>query len=309
MIICFASFSNAQNDYNNQWEKVSKLEKEGLTKSAAELVDNIYNSAVTKKDVQQQIKALLHKSKYMLTLEEDAQLNIVNLFKAEIETNKNIVTKHLLENLLATMYWQYFQQNRYKFYNRTKTSEKVDTVDFRTWDLETLFNEIHIYYQRSLENGLLLQQEPLSNYKTLLVEVENSKDFRPTLFDLLSHNALAFYKTDENSITQPAYKFNIDNETYLSDSEQFINFNLVSEDKTSLQLNALKIYQNLLKFHRKDQTSKAFVDNDIARLKFVSQHATFDHKDAILLKTLSHKAEVLKSLPVSGLYNFETFSH
>ena len=128
------------------------------------MVEEIYKSAISQKNKQQRIKGLLYKSKYMLTLEEEAQLNIVNLFKAEIETS-DTVTKHLLENLLATMYWLYFQQNRYKFYNRTKTENKVDAIDFRTWNLETLFNEIHIYYQRSLENGILLQQEHLGRFQ------------------------------------------------------------------------------------------------------------------------------------------------
>ena len=307
MLICFAYFSNAQNDFDSQWKAVTKFESQGLTKSAADLAKEIYKSAISKKDKQQRIKALLYKSKYMLTLEEEAQLNIVNLFKAEIKTS-DTVTKHLLENLLATMYWRYFQQNRYKFYNRTKTDSKVDEVDFRTWDLETLFNEIHVYYQRSLENDILLQQEPLTNYKTLIVEVEKSKNFRPTLFDLLSHNALEFYKTDENSITQPAYKFSIDNDSFIADSERFINLNLTAKDSSSLQLNALKIYQNLLKFHCKDKASKAFVAIDIERLNFVFLNTTFENKDALLLKTVKKKAEILKSSPLSALYNFEIAS-
>ncbi|WP_412561541.1 alpha-2-macroglobulin family protein [Winogradskyella sp. MIT101101] len=308
MLICFASFSNAQNDFESQWEKVIKLEKDGLTKSAAELVDTIYNDAFEAKNKQQQIKALLHKSKYMLVLEEDAQLNIVNLFKSEIKASESIVTKHLLENMLATMYWQYFQQNRYKFYNRTKTAEKVDNVDFRTWDLETLFYEIHVYFQRSLENGLILQQESLDNYSVLLHEAEGSKTYRPTLYDLLSHNALQFYKTSENSITQPAYKFAIDQPEFIADSEQFINLNLTSKDSTSLQLQALKIYQSLLKFHRDDAITKAFVDVDLERLKFVAQHATFQNKEALLLETLKGKADALKNNPLSSLYNFEIAS-
>jgi len=38
MLICFASFSQAQNNFDKQWKKVTKLENEGLTKSAADLV-------------------------------------------------------------------------------------------------------------------------------------------------------------------------------------------------------------------------------------------------------------------------------
>ncbi len=307
MLICFATFSNAQNDFDSQWKAVEKFENDGLTKSASDLVEHIYKDATQNSNSKQRIKSLLYKSKYLLTLEEDAQLKIINLFKSEIEETKDIITKHLLENILATMYWQYFQQNRYVFYNRTKTSEKVSN-DFRTWDLETLFNEIHTYYQRSLENGILMQQEPVSKYKTLLIEAKSSQEFRPTLYDLLSHNALEFYKTDENSITQPAYKFNIDDASLISDSEIFINQNLKSKDSVSLQLNTLKIYQNLLKFHRKDQASKAYVDNDIKRLKFVLQHATFNNKENLLLATLKGKVDVLNSSPLSALYNFEITS-
>ncbi|WP_426429483.1 alpha-2-macroglobulin family protein [Winogradskyella sp. HB-48] len=304
MLICFATFSQAQNSFDDQWKKVIQLENEGLTKSAAELVDTIYKDAKASKNKQQQIKALLHKSKYMLILEEEAQLNIVNLFKSEIETSKDIPTKHLLENMLATMYWQYFQQNRYKFYDRTKTDAKVSD-DFRTWDLETLFNEINVYYQRSLENGLLLQQESLENYSALLNEAKDSKIYRPTLYDLLCHNALLFYKTTENSITQPSYKFKIEDEIFIADSEHFINLKIASKDSLSLQVHALKIYQNLTKFHRSNQVSKAFVAIDIERLNYVAQHATFNNKKEALLNSLKEKANQLQDSPLSALYNFE----
>lgn len=304
ILICFATFSQAQNSFEDQWKKIIQLENEGLTKSAAELVDTIYKDAKSSKNKQQQIKALLHKSKYMLILEEEAQLNIVNLFKSEIETAKDIPTKRLLENMLATLYWQYFQQNRYKFYDRTKTDAKVSD-DFRTWDLETLFHEIHVYYQRSLDNGLLLQQESLEKFSTLLNEVKDSKIYRPTLFDLLSHNALQFYKTTENSITQPSYKFKIEDEIFIADSEQFINTNIASKDSLSLQLHALKIYQNLTKFHRSNQNSKAFVAIDIERLNYVEQHATFNNKKEVLLHSLKEKANQLEDSPLSALYNFE----
>jgi len=307
MIICFAFFSNAQNKDENQWKKVDQLEKKGLTKSASDLVETIYNKAIKEDNKQQRIKALLYTSKYMLVLEEDAQFNIVNRFKSEINSIDDIATKQLLENILATMYWQYYQNNRYKFYNRSKTTNKTSD-DFRTWDLKTLFNEIHSYYQRSLQNDLLLQKAPLTDYSTLLNEVKNSKEYRPTLYDLLSHNALNFYKTDENGITQPANKFTIDNDAFIANSKIFITIDLSSKDTLSLQRNALKIYQNLLKFHSKDSTSKAYTTVDIERLNFVFKHATFENKEELLLKSLKEKAQLLKEYPLSALYNYQIAS-
>ncbi|MEM9680817.1 MAG: alpha-2-macroglobulin, partial [Bacteroidota bacterium] len=301
MIILFATLSKAQdkNSYPEQWKKVEQLENEGLTASALDVVTQIHEQALNDNNSPQRIKSLIYLSRYALTLEENAQLSIVTDFKAEIERS-DLVTRHLLENLLATMYWQYFQQNRYKFYNRTKTAEKVDD-DFRTWDLETLFNEINTYYKRSLENGLLLQQEKLEDYSDLLISIEGSKEFRPTLFDLLSHNALTFYKTDENSITKPAYQFTIDNETFLSDGDQFMNLNIASKDSSSLQLQALKIYQNLLKLHHRDK-AEAYVAVNIERLNYIKSKAVIADKDNLFVKTLQDEADNISSSPLSGLY-------
>ncbi|WP_418602585.1 carboxypeptidase-like regulatory domain-containing protein [Hwangdonia sp.] len=305
MIILFSNFSQAQNpDYQELWTKVEKLEVEGLPKSALKIVEDISVKAKKDKNHPQLIKTMLFKSKFALVLEEDAQLKIINDFKNEIEQS-SFPTKNILENILGNLYWQYFNEHRWQFYNRTKTSEKVDPIDFRTWDLQTLFNEIHVHYQKSLENGLMLQLEPLSNYSVLLNEQKGSKIYRPTLFDFLSHNALLFYKTDETQITKPAYKFEIDNPDFLGDTSTFSNLKLASKDSTSLQLNALKIYQDLIRFHLKDKSPLALADVNINRLKFVLQHATFSDKQTILLNALKTESERLKSHEVSALYDYE----
>ena len=117
--------SNAQNnDYNAQWKKVQQFELDGLQKSALEIVNAIAVKAKKDGNNNQIIKSLIYKSKFVLLLEEDAQLNIISNFKTEIAVSKFPVT-NILEGVLANLYWQYFQQNRYKFYNRTQTAEKV----------------------------------------------------------------------------------------------------------------------------------------------------------------------------------------
>jgi uncharacterized protein YfaS (alpha-2-macroglobulin family) len=305
MILLFANFSNAQKStYDQLWKDVTKRENDGLPKSALKIVEQISIKAEKDNNAPQQIKALVYESKYALTLEEDAQLSIITKFKAKISQNEAPV-KNVLENMLATLYWQYFQQHRYQFYNRTNTAEKVNAEDFRTWDLQTLFDEIHLHYQNSLQNGLILQQVSIEDYSEILNTQTGSKLFRPTLFDLLNHNALSFYTTSETSITKPAYTFEIDNNSLIGNASQFSLRKLESKDTTSLQLNALKIYQALIQFHLKDKTPFAAVDVDIARLNFVSQHAIFDNKEALLLETLKSASSTWKSHEVSALYNFE----
>ncbi len=311
-IILLSNFGFSQNsNYEILWKSVEKHEMEGLPKSALNIVEQIYVLAEKDKNQIQLIKTMFFKSKFAMVLEEDAQLKIINDFKKSIDKN-SFPTKNILENILANLYWQYFTQNRWQFYKRTKTIEKADpstssgqVQDFRTWDLETLFEEIHVHYQKSLKNGLALQLESLNKYDDILNLQKDSKIYRPTLFDFLSHNALEFYKTNETHITKPAYKFEIDNPDYISDATTFTSLKITSKDSTSLQLHALKIYQELIQFHIKDKTPFALADVNIERLKFVNEHAIFNDKESLLLNALKTESEKLKLHEVAGLYDYE----
>ncbi|WP_299009027.1 MG2 domain-containing protein [uncultured Tenacibaculum sp.] len=304
LLILFSTIVNAQENYKDLWEKVNQFELDNLPKSALKVVESIYEKAEKSNNSPQIIKSLFYKSKYSLTLEEDAQLKIINQFKQQIDKS-NFPTKNVLENILANLYWQYFNQNRWKFYNRTQTEQKVDGNDFRTWDLDTLFAEIHCHYQNSLQNETLLQKVDIYEFGEIIHAVKDSKKFRPTLFDFLAHNALEFYKTTETNITKPAYQFKIDEAKYISDVKTFSNLNLTTEDDSSLQFNALKIYQSLLSFHLKNNNLEALVDADMQRLHFVNQHATYNNKQELLLQTLKTSVNNYKNNEVSGLYQYE----
>lgn len=300
----FAIISQAQNKYPSLWEKVAIFEKDALPKSALKVVNEIYEKATKENNSPQIIKSLLYKSKFSLTLEEDAQLTIVNQFKEQIKKS-SFPTSNVLENLLATMYWQYFNQNRWKFYNRTQTTQKIDVEDFRTWDLQTLFKEVHTYYQNSLKKASKLQEIDIRRFEDILVVAKESQKYRPTLYDLLAQNALTFYSTNETQITKPAYQFKIDNPDFICEANAFVKLKIQTKDTLSLQFNALKIYQELIKFHQKKRQIAALVDVDLQRLAFVKENATFPQKEKTYLETLKNSESVYNNNPASGLYAFE----
>ncbi|MEL6917311.1 MAG: MG2 domain-containing protein, partial [Bacteroidota bacterium] len=306
-VLLFSNMANSQEPdatYQILWKNVEKLEQQALTKSALEIVKSISEKAKKEKNSVQTIKSLLYMSKYAMTLEEDAQLKIITEFKAEI--NKSVVpTRNILEGYLANLYWQYFQQNRYQFYNRTRTETKIDTLDFRTWDLTTLFEEIGVHFEKSLRNSEKLQKIRVAEFDALINHQKNSETYRPTLFNLLAHNALEFYKTKENSIVRPSYKFEIENSELLCEALPFLDVKLASKDSASLQLKALKTYQKLLRFHSNDISPEALAEVDIERLKFIYQNAFFEDKDQYYLEALQNSAARHRKNKVSALYNYE----
>ncbi len=293
--------SNSQNRFNNyinDWEKVYAHELELLPKSALNEVEKIYQKATNEKNAPQLIKSLIYKSKFALMLEEDAQLKVINDFKNEIAKNE-IPTANILESLLADMYWQYFQQNRWKFYNRTKTQEKVDPNDYRTWDLQTIFEESHKHYQNSLNSSLELQQVGLTQFNDILELRLNSKEYRPTLYDFLAHRAIEFYKIEEQNITKPSYKFEIDDVNYLKNNSDYIKTTIESKDSLSQHLHALKLYKNLTLFHLKDKNPKALVKLTLDRLNFVKANTIIENKDEIYLNTLNQLKDTYKDNEIS----------
>ncbi len=306
-ILLFSQMAQSQKhseSFEALWLQVEKLEKDVLTTSALKVVTIISEKAKKEKNSPQLVKALLYTSKYAMTLEEDAQLNIVNDFKQEIK-NAEFPTKNILEGYLANLYWQFFQQNRYQFYNRTKSDVKVDSTDFRTWDLTTLFEEITIHFDASLENETILKKTAVSDFHSILHQQKGSEEYRPTLFDLLAQNALSFYSTNENNITRPADKFEINNPEFLCDGDAFTQLNISTTDVTSLQAKALRIYQQLLALHLPSEHPYRFAEVNIQRLQFVYQNAIFDSKDQHYLEVLKNAASAETGNPASGLYNYE----
>ena len=297
LLMTISQFSNAQNHFDNyikDWEKVYAFELEQLPKSTLTEVEKIYTKAKKEQNSPQLIKTLLYKSKLALILEENAQLKVIKGIEAEIKQS-TFPEKNILESILADMYWQYFQQNRWKFYNRTKTAKKVDKDDFRTWDLQTIFEETHQHFQNSLNNSLGLQQIGLTEYNDILNLQKNSKDYRPTLYDFLAHRAIDFYKNDERNLKRPSYKFELKNPDLLGVNKQFVAGDISSKDSLSQQLHALKLYKNLTLFHLKDSNPTALIDLTLHRLNFVRNNGVFENKDSIYISTLEQLREVYKN--------------
>ncbi|QIE60359.1 alpha-2-macroglobulin [Rasiella rasia] len=300
---------NAQNtNYDDLWTAVEKLEIADTPKSALEIVSQIEAKAKAEKNKAQLIKTLLFKSKFALILEENAQLKVVNDFKAEISKNQAPV-KNVLQNMLAKLYWDYFSQNRYKFYQRTQTENKVDKTDFRTWDLQTLFAEISFYYQESLNNKDILRTTTTAAFEPILSTYEDTQTLRPTLYDFLAHNALAFFKTSENAITKPTDTFEITDSWYLGDAKQFQKRTLASKDSTSLQLKALQVYQELLQFHSNSNNDIALASVDIERLSFVYAHGRMTAKEDAYLSALNIGKNNVNIPYAKALYNFQIAQH
>ncbi len=234
---------NKTDDYTTQWKKVDEFQKKGLTKSALGEVEKIYSNAKKTSNDPQIIKSLLFKINLRQNLEEDASVKSIDSLEKEIIIAKE-PAKSILQSITAQMYWNYFQQNRYKFYQRTNTIN-FDKKDIATWTIDDLHKRIGELYLASLKDEKLLQQTKLEPFDAIILK-GNARNLRPTLFDLLAHRALDYFKNDERDITRPAYAFEISQNVVFADASIFINEKFPTKDSASLHQKALIDFSKII---------------------------------------------------------------
>ncbi|WP_142685630.1 alpha-2-macroglobulin family protein [Chitinophaga polysaccharea] len=271
----------AQFNYDNSWKKITALEEKGLPKSALEVVNDIYAQAVKDKIPAQQIKALIYQMKYNAEINDSSTLQ--NLQKIEKQTAAATgPQKAILQSIRAEMLYRYFQYNRYRFYNRTAIAGDEGT-DVTTWGADRLHQEITAAYQASLFNREMLEKTSLTAFDPIIVK-ENTRQLRPTLYDLLAHRALEYFKSGEAAITNPANQFELTDPAAFAPAATFAAHRFTSSDSTSLQYHALLILQELTRLHAGDKA--ALLDVDVERISWINQVAVMENKDALYLQAL-----------------------
>lgn len=277
------------NNYAKNWKKVEDLEKKGLTKSAQAEVTAIYKLAQKSNNNAQQIKACMYLIKYRNMVEEDSREN--NIFYVDtLIAGAKAPAKNILQSMQAEMFWQYLQNNRWKFYDRTNLKEEK-SKDITTWSIDKIHSVISKLYKASLQNDAVLKSTKLDGYDAIVIKGVNTRQLRPTLFDFLAHRALGYFMTDENNLTKPAYEFKIDDAKAFAPAAAFVNTAFKTKDTASLQHKAIVLLQDILKFHLNDTKPDALLDADLIRLNFVHEHSTLTDKEKLYEAALKNIEE------------------
>lgn len=288
--------------YKSDWDKVAADETKGLPKSALEKVTALYKKAKEDNNPSQIIKAILYKVKYIGQVEEDAFAKALEEIQKEVDS-ANSYTKPLLHSIIGEVYWQYYNNNRYYIMQRTKTSQFKQN-DLRTWDATKLIEATISEYTESIKDIETTKQIKIEDFSSILNHdpdyVPSGRNLRPTLYDFLAHRAVDFFSGNEHGIARPAETFIIDNPIYLSDIKEFIKIKIETKDQMAYKYYALQILQELAKAHLNDSDPAALAEIELKRLSYVYNHAVFEDKGNLYLKSLEMMAAKYASSPISA---------
>jgi len=277
-------------DFNQLWQKVSDATGKGLPKTAIEYLKEMIPLAIESEKYGVVMKAICKQ----LVLEANIQGNkpeekIIRLTE-EIEKAPELL-KPLLNLVLAQWYWQYYQNNRYRFSERDATATIIDT-DFTTWDLPRLLDKIDDLYTQVLSQEEQLKSISMDMFTDFFTLGDVPTSYRPTLYDFAAFSAISFYQDGDQIRKSPEDAFELDADSdAFAQAEAFITYSPETTDTSSPLLKALKLYQKLLNFHLNDPSKGAFFDADINRLVFVNAHSFGEEKSSRYMTRLSEIAE------------------
>jgi len=267
------------------WKQVDDAIDKGLPQTAIGHLDEIIPGALEDQAHAEAIKGICLKIALEGRIQGGkAEEKIVRLH-TEIDQAPEPM-KPVMEAVLAHWYWQYFQQNRWRFVQRTATTQ-APGADFTTWDLPRILSEIDHHFTVALAGHEALKAIPIAEYDDLLERGIVPDAYRPTLYDFLAHDALSFYSAGEQGGTQPQDSFEIMADTPIfSPVAEFLGWQPDTSHADSAKLKAIELYQDLLSFHQNDADPSALIDADLLRLKFGYNQALGSDKTALYLAAL-----------------------
>ena len=290
--------------YVNEWTEIESLRKKGLPKSILPKVDTIYQSALAEKNYEQLLKAIVFQTNSIGVLQENDEgaNRIFNNLKKDAEAIPQ-PAKSIVYSMIGQMYEEFYNQNARTVSRRTNTA--TDLEDVNTWDARKLAEEAVKYYNLSLQETKVLQDEPIDNYKELFHK-NYYVAYQPSLYDVLANRALTYYASDFNVHSIPQQVFVVNNPDYFADAQDFSNMKIQTEDTLSVAYLSIKTYQELVRFHLKksgfgaligeaNDDMKALINTDLRRLAYLHKNGRYADSDKMFEAALVDMSKKYRS--------------
>ncbi len=306
----FAQLTDEPASTDPLWKEVDAAMNEGRPQTAIEKLEPIIRRATEAEDFPEAIRAIATKIDLEGSIRADQPDLRIRRLRSEIE-NAPPAMQPVMEAILANWMWHFFQQHRWQFAQRTQVSQSQDD-DMLTWDLARILQAIDDQFTEALENKELLQSTPTETYAILLDKGNAPPSYRPTMYDVLAHHALEFYSAGEQvtTLASNAFQLTADSPIFAS-RDEFLAWNPESPDERSPLLRAVRLYQDLLRFHQDDEDASARLDVDLLRLEFGNNHAVGDEKTSRYQAALRRFESAYASHPIStrALHNLAMIAH
>ncbi|MBL6909258.1 MAG: hypothetical protein ISR34_02415 [Pirellulales bacterium] len=260
-----------------EWQRVTKAIDERKPKTGRDVLRGIEQAAITERVWDEVARAIA--TRVLLENTDrpaDDPQRLIDL-DAATETAP-VQTRGALQAIQANWTWTFFQMNRWRFAQRTtqvKSNADRNLSEISSWDLRQIVLEIHDQFEKALSDDRGLKDLPVDDWAMLIEAGSMGKAYRPTLWDVVARDAIAFHQTGERGLVDPEDAFEFE-----ASSPALQGVNIFRKwkpaqaeadkesvtDKDSPVLRVISLYQQILDFHADDEDQTAFHSADLDRL-------------------------------------------
>ncbi|MFT3884406.1 MAG: MG2 domain-containing protein [Flavobacteriales bacterium] len=271
-----------------RWVRIDSLAGLGQYATALAHVDVLKAEARAKDDAQNEFRAWMYASRLGAATGQDA-IAAIQAMEARAQ-GAAFPLKQLLWSVVAEQWWQRYQADRWTILQRTNTQD--EPTDPATWGQAAYMKRVIDAYEASLSPWDSLKVTPAASISDLLT-VDGEQPARPEytegrmLSDVLAQRALAVFGNSETRLTEPAWRFRLDDPRVFSVPDLFAAARFTHRDSTSWEFQALRLYQRLEAQHLADARPDLLVATTLARLDFAVSKSTLPDKDSLHLRALA----------------------
>jgi hypothetical protein len=282
------------------WQKVQQALDEGKPKSAIEALAGVEAAAVQEQAWAEAARAIATRILAETGDRPGDDPERVIRLAATIEKAPP-ETRGVLEAVRANWTWGFFQANRWRYQERTQGgADAKDLTKLAEWDLPGIVAEIKSRFAAAVgtpggPERAALQKLPVAEWSAIIEKGAMADAYRPTVWDVVVRDAIEFASSGERGLVAPEDAFEIGADSpALGTPEEFLNWQPESDksvtDTDSPLLDTVRLYRDLLAFHKGDADRTAFLAADLDRILWASGAVVatgepgelFDRKEAAL---------------------------
>ncbi len=286
------------------WTRVEQAIADDQPKTAAAELKLILNSAIENQRYAEAIKALCRQ----IQLEFDPTGDHAERRISELDRvlpKMPAPMQPILHIVVANWYadsrmWHELQDpwQRSRL-DRDAGGSKPD--DITQWSAEQLIEAMSDHIDRALQDAERLQRIPISQYAAVLQTGSLPYAYRPTLYDVVMHQAIECYLEQGTSLgffTSHNERRLVNYPAALASNREFLAWKPASELQASPFQKALRAYQLLLKFHQDDRDRSAWLDAELNRILFAGRWLTSPNIETRFSEALERFAKQYSDHPI-----------
>ena len=262
------------------WKKVQQALDEGKPKSALEALAGVEQGAIADKAWAEAARAIA--TRVLAETGDRPADDPERVIRLAAEIAKAPAETHgVLEAIRANWTWGYYQQNQWRYQQRTQGgADGKDLAKMGEWDLPTIVTEIRARFAAAVgkpgsPERKALQSLPVAEWDALIQKGSMPDAWRPTVWDVVARDALDFAASGERGLMAPEDAFELDIDSpALGTLEEFLAWLPEADeavtDKDSPLLEAAALYRGLIEFHARDTDTSALLSADLDRILWAS---------------------------------------